>query len=167
MKEKGDGGYAFFQKTHNPTKHVNRFARTSIYTGGQAPFLKATTLESANTISDTTNPAPTSIAETRALIEKKLREGVLNGSIPSAAYDTTCTSNSGMVGDPFIHTGRPSTKVFTVEDGHKTPGSTETKLHHPVREPAWTVDVVPALTNQSLLSGNKFAQAGYVTICDN
>ena len=48
MKAKGAGGYAFFQKTRN----------------------KATTLESANTISDTTTPAPASLAETRALTEK-------------------------------------------------------------------------------------------------
>ena len=39
MKAKGAGGYAFFQKTRH----------------------KATTLESANTISDTTTPAPASL----------------------------------------------------------------------------------------------------------
>ena len=78
----------------------------------------------------------------------------MNGSVPSAAYDTACTSNAGMVGDPFIHTGRPSTKVFTVAYGHKTPGSTEAKLHHPVREPARMVEMVPGLADQSLLSGN-------------
>ena len=71
MKAKGAGGYAFFQKTRNHTNHVNdSFAITSIDAGGQAPFLKATTLERANTISDTTTPAPTSLAETRALTEK-------------------------------------------------------------------------------------------------
>ena len=145
MKEKGAGGYAFFQKIRN----------------------KATTLESANTISDTTTPAPASLAETRALTEKKLREGVLNGSIPSAAYDTACTSNAGRVGGHLLQTGRPSTKFFTVAYGHKTLGSTEAKLHHPEREPAQTVDMFPTLADQYLLSGNKFAQAGYVTICDN
>ena len=145
MKAKDAGGYSFFQKKCN----------------------KATTLESANTISDTTTPAPASLTDTRSLTEKKLREGVLNGSIPSAAYDLACNSNAGMVGDPFIQTGRPSTKVFTVAYGHKTLGSTEAKLHHPEREPARTVEMVPALTDQSLLSGNKIPQAGYVTICDN
>ena len=71
-----------------------------------------------------------------------------------------------MVGDLFIQTGRPSTKILTVSDNRKTPGSTEAKLNHPVREPAPTGDMVPALPNQSPRSGNKFAQAGYVTICD-
>ena len=72
-----------------------------------------------------------------------------------------------MIGDPFIQTGQPSTKVFTVADGHLTPGSKMAKLHHPVREPTRTVDIVPALADQYLLSGNKFAEAGYVSICDD
>ena len=36
-----------------------------------------------------------------------------------------------------------------------------------MREPARTVDMVPALSDQSLLRRNKFSKAGYVTICDN
>ena len=168
MKEKGAGGYAGFQKTRNPTNHANDiFARTAIDARGHAHFFNDNTLENANTISDTTSPAPAPLVETKALTEKKLREGLLSGSIPSDAYDTACTSNVGMVGNPFFQTGRTSTKVFTVEDSHKTPGSTEANLHHTVRDPARTVDMVPALADQSLLSGNKFAQAGYVTICDN
>ena len=91
----------------------------------------------------------------------------MNGSIPSSAYETACTPNACMLGDPIIHTGRPSTKVFTVSDGHKNPGSTEVKHHHPVREPERTVDMVPTLFDHSLLRGNKFAQTSYVTICDN
>ena len=67
MKAKDAGGYAFFQKTRQ----------------------KATTIESANTIGNTTTPVPALLAETRPLTENKLREGVLNGSIPSAAYNTS------------------------------------------------------------------------------
>ena len=40
-------------------------------------------------------------------------------------------------------------------------------MHHPVREPVRTVDIVPGLANQSLLSEEKFAKAGYVSICDD
>ena len=53
-----------------------------------------------------------------------------------------------------------------MSDGHHTPASNVAKLHHPVREPACTVDMVPALVDQSLLSGGKFAKAGYISICD-
>ena len=72
-----------------------------------------------------------------------------------------------MVGDTFIQTGHPSTKVFTNADSQLTPGSKMAKLHHPVWEPSQTVDIVPALADQSLLSGNKFAEVGYVSICDD
>ena len=34
--------------------------------------------------------------------KQQLKDGVLNGSIPLADYDTACNSNSGMVDDPFI-----------------------------------------------------------------
>ena len=40
------------------------------------------------------------------------------------------------------------------------------KLHHPVHKPVQTVDMVPALYGQSLLSGAKFAEAGYISVCD-
>ena len=40
----------------------------------------------------------------------------------------------------------------------------EAKLHHNVREPARTVDIVPDLQHNSLLSASKFADANYVTI---
>ena len=98
--------------------------------------------------------------------KQQLKDVVLNGSIPSSAYDTVCTSNSVMVGDPFIQTTQQSTKVFSVADGRRTPGSNIAKLHHPVRKPALTIDMVPALAGQSLLSGAKFAEAGYISVCD-
>ena len=98
--------------------------------------------------------------------KQQLKEGVLNSSIPSAAYDTACTSNAGMIGKPFIQTTPKLTKLFSVADGRQTPGPNIVKLHHPIREPARTVDMVPALAGQSLLSGAKFAEAGYILVCN-
>ena len=40
------------------------------------------------------------------LSEAQTKRGFLNGSIPSAAWDTACTSHAGMIGDPFIPTGQ-------------------------------------------------------------
>ena len=71
-----------------------------------------------------------------------------------------------MVGDPFIQTTQQSTKVFSVADCRQTPGSNIAKLHHPLHKPAQTVDMVPALAGQSLLSGTKFSEAGYISVCD-
>ena len=101
------------------------------------------------------------------ITKEQLRKGVLNGLTPSAAYDTACTSHAGMVDNPFIQTNRPSTKIFALVDGHATAGSNVAKIHHNVREPACTVDMVPSLKDNSLLSGGKFAYAGYVSVCND
>ena len=100
------------------------------------------------------------------LTKTHLKSGVLDGSIALAACDTACTSNAGTIGDPFIQTNQPSTKVFALADGYRTPTTNMAKLHHPVREPSRTVDMVPSLANQSLLSGIKFVKAGYISICN-
>ena len=70
-----------------------------------------------------------------------------------------------MICDPFIPTTQQSTKVFSVADGRQTPGSNIAKLHHPVRKPARTFDMVPFLAGQSLLSGEFFSVAGYISVC--
>ena len=71
-----------------------------------------------------------------------------------------------MVGEPFIQMTQQSTKVFSVANGRRTPGSDIAKLHHPVRKPARAMDMVPALAGQSFLSGAKFTEAGYISVCD-
>ena len=111
--------------------------------------------------------AATTTAPPVHLTEGQLKKGVLDVSIPSAAYEIACTSHSGLEGNPFIPTDQPYKNIFTVATGHKTPGSRVANLHHPVREPPRTVDIVPGLADQSLLSGGKFAKAGYVSICDD
>ena len=93
-----------------------------------------------------------------------LKQGVLKGSISSAAWDTACTSNVGKIGNPFIKTSQPSVKVFSVADGRCHAGTNIEKLHHPVQEPARTVDMIPALADQYLISGSKFSDAGYISI---
>ena len=64
--------------------------------------------------------------------ETDLKQGVLNGRIAPAAWDTACTSNAGKIGDLFIQTSQPSTKVFAVADGRRHAGTNIAKLHHPV-----------------------------------
>ena len=67
---------------------------------------------------------------------------------------------------PIYSNGLDFQQSFPVADGHITPASNIVKLHHPVCEPAFTVDMVPALADLSLLSGNKFTKAGYISIWD-
>ena len=76
MKEKGAGGYADFWKTRDPKNNANDiFAKAAIDARGHAHFLNSTTVENANTISATNAPVPAPLATTKALTEKKLREG--------------------------------------------------------------------------------------------
>ena len=101
------------------------------------------------------------------ITKEQLRRGVLNGSIPSVAYDTSCTSHASMVDDPFIQTNKPFTKIFALVDGHATAGFNIAKIHHNVREPERTVDINPELKDSSLFSGGKFSQEGYVVVCND
>ena len=70
----------------------------------------------------------------------------------SAVFDSGATSNCGMVGDNFILTNEVSSKIFHMPTGDTTKASTIAKLHHKLREPARTVDMVPALKHNSLIS---------------
>ena len=58
---------------------------------------------------------------------------MVNGTIPSAAWDTLYTSNAGRIGDPFIQTDDPSKNIFALADGHPAAGSNVAKLYHNVR----------------------------------
>ena len=99
------------------------------------------------------------------LKEKHTKEGVLNGPIPLAAWYTACISHSGLVGDSFSQTNRKSTNIFVLADGHPTPATTITLLEDNIQEPVRTVNMVPDLANQSLLSGGKFAESGFISVC--
>ena len=66
------------------------------------------------------------------LKEQQIKHKVLDGSIPSAAWDTTCTSHAVLVGDPFIQTNRKSMKNFALVDGHPTLATTIALLEHKI-----------------------------------
>ena len=102
---------------------------------------------------------------TARLAKAKLIEGINNGTIPAAISDTGATSTAGKPGDPFQRYNSQQTKVFHLPTGSTTTSSHQAKLHLPVRAPANIVDVIPNLT-QTLLSGSKFADAGYTAVYD-
>ena len=76
--------------------------------------------------------------------------------------DFRATSSCGQTADPFVLTGRQSMKVFQMSFGHTANMTAEAQLHTEVRKPARTVDIVPALKCNSLLSISKFAEASYI-----
>ena len=76
------------------------------------------------TQSEWTTLAPPRSLRHLQLHDNQIKQGVLNGSIPSAAWDTACTSNARKVGGPLIPTALQSNKVFALANGHPTPTTT-------------------------------------------
>ena len=96
----------------------------------------------------------------------RMRRKILLGTVPSGIVDSGATSSCGKVSDPFIHTGELSHKQFQFPMGQVVPATEIEKLLHDVREPAKTVELVPAMKQDTLISIGKFADAGYFTIFD-
>eukprot|EP00804_Cyclotella_cryptica_P021445 CCRYP_005778-RA/>CCRYP_005778-RA protein AED:0.56 eAED:0.56 QI:0/-1/0/1/-1/1/1/0/240 len=94
-----------------------------------------------------------------------IKQGVINGSIPSAVGDTSTTSTAGTLRDPFIDSDIQSTKTFMLPTSATTTTTTEAKLLLNVHTPANTVDIVPNL-HQTLLIGSKFVDANYTAVYD-
>ena len=89
----------------------------------------------------------------------------MDGTIPSAISDISARSTAGKPTDPFVATNEISTKVFGLPTGGMAPATTVAKLHLNIRAPANRVDIVPTLET-TLLSGSKFADAGYIALYD-
>ena len=89
----------------------------------------------------------------------------MDGTIPSAISDTGASSTAGKPTDPFVATNEISTKVFGLPVGGTALATTVDKLHLNIRAPANILDIVPTL-EITLLSGIKFAEAGYRAVYD-
>jgi hypothetical protein len=100
----------------------------------------------------------------------KIKEGVLNGSIPSAFADSAATSNVRRMKDrnklAFVMTERPSHKVFCMPNGALEAATTTDQLHHELRSPARDVHIVPSIERDLLLSMSEFVDTNYITIFD-
>ena len=65
----------------------------------------------------------------------------------------------------FILTEEKYNNIFHMPTGTTAPASVKEKLHHHcVRETALTLDMVPNLKYNSLMSASKFANAQYITV---
>jgi hypothetical protein len=95
-----------------------------------------------------------------------MKEGMLNGMIPSVVSDTGATLSAFLKKDPSCATGELPAAVFHLPYGVIAQAMTRNKLLQNVHEPARSVNIVPALVKNSLLSTNKFAEAGYTVIHD-
>eukprot|EP00804_Cyclotella_cryptica_P027941 CCRYP_003831-RA/>CCRYP_003831-RA protein AED:0.45 eAED:0.45 QI:0/0/0/1/0/0/2/0/230 len=90
----------------------------------------------------------------------QVKQCISDGTIPSTISNTSATSTAGALHDPFHSTTEPLTKVFLLPTGGTAQATHISQLLLNVRAPANQVDIVPNL-KQTLLSGSKFADAGY------
>ena len=95
-----------------------------------------------------------------------IKEAVLSGRVPSAAYDTAATSSCGLHTDPFIRTGRKPDNIFRGAMGHASSADDIRLLEHDLRDGAREVHMVPGLSDTSLISAGKLADEGYVSFFD-
>jgi hypothetical protein len=100
----------------------------------------------------------------------ELKQGVLDGSIPSAVADSGATSSVGTKRDrmrnAFVTTGCQLDKAFRMPNGKVEEASDMDKFQHDVRHPAKDVHIMPGIERDSLLSIPMFADANYVAIFD-
>jgi hypothetical protein len=100
----------------------------------------------------------------------ELKQGVLDGSIPSAIANSGATLSVRTKRDrkrnTFIATGRQSDKALCLPNGEVEEASNMDKFQHDMRHPAKDVHIVPGIKRNSLLSIPKFADANYVAIFD-
>ena len=93
-----------------------------------------------------------------------IRSDVQSGKIPSIIANSGATSHCGSKDNRFIHTCKPSTKVFHTPLEQMAKSTNKAKLIHQVQEPARMVHIIPGFQSSSLLSISKFANTNYVTI---
>jgi hypothetical protein len=139
------------------------------YNIGKAAFykIKPTLLSNYYSILSNTAPPPCHVeaqvtSSTRIAHINKIRQGVLNGSIPSAVADSGITTNLGTKKDKtkqaYIPTNNHSSQIFQLLDGTRTPASNICLLHR---------NIIPNIPTNLLISTAEFAEAGYITVFDD
>ena len=95
---------------------------------------------------------------------EEIREGIRNGTIASTVVDSGAASSIGTEDDPSKRTGRPSTKQFILPNGDTVPASEIAEYPFDVRRPAKEMHIMPGISQNSLLSTAKYADANYITV---
>jgi hypothetical protein len=94
-------------------------------------------------------------------------QGVLNGSITSVVSDTAATSNAFLPSAPMLPTGTVLIAMFHLPNRATAATTIIHKLHHNLQEPACSVNILPSLVGNSLLSTVEMVKAGYMAIYDD
>jgi hypothetical protein len=98
--------------------------------------------------------------------DEELRRGIMDGSISSTIADSGATAGVGTKDDPSQRTGEPSDKRFILPSGAVIQATETAEYPFNVRAPAKELHITPGVSQHSLLSTGKFADANYITVFD-
>jgi hypothetical protein len=96
----------------------------------------------------------------------KLQQGIRDGTIATTIADSGATSGVGTTANPCHCSGRPSGKQFILPSGDVIPSTEMAKYSFDVRALANKLHITPGVSQHSLLSTGKFANANYSTVFD-
>jgi hypothetical protein len=98
--------------------------------------------------------------------DKELRQGIMDGTIPSTIADSSATSGVGTKDDPSHRTGEPSNKQFILTSGQLIQATEKAEHLFNVRAPANELHMTPGVSQHLLLRTGKYADANYITVFD-
>jgi hypothetical protein len=98
--------------------------------------------------------------------DEELRQGIMDGTIPSTIANSGATSGVGNKDDPSHCTGKPSNKQFILPSGQLIQATEKAEYLFNVRAPANKLHITPGVSQHSLLSTGKYADANYITVFD-
>ena len=98
--------------------------------------------------------------------DEELRRGIMDGSILSTIADSGATSGVGTKDDPSHRTGKPSDKRFVLPSGDVIQATEIAEYPFNIRAPANEIHITPGVSQHSLLSTGKYADANYITVFD-
>jgi hypothetical protein len=98
--------------------------------------------------------------------DEDLRQDIMDGSIASTIADSGATAGVGTEDDPSQRTGEPSEKRFILPSGAVIQATEIAEYPFDVRVPANKLHITPGVSQHSLLSTGKYADANYITVFD-
>ncbi len=94
------------------------------------------------------------------------KDGIAKGLIPTTVANSAATSGVNTINNPCQQTGKPSHKQFSLPNGSVIPTTKIAEYPFEVRKLAKVLHITPGISQNSLLSTVKFADANYITVFD-
>ncbi len=96
--------------------------------------------------------------------DKELQQGILDRTIAFTVADSGAISDVGTMVNPCHCLGWLSNKQFILSSGDVIPATEMAEYPFNIRVPASKLHITPGVSQHSLLSTGKFANANYITV---